>query len=161
MQGVPPANKQGVGKRLQSGAGAAGGRSGMSAADKQAAFSDDKWDRALDLLVRRTCYGALGGAAVAFLILRELGARCCTTCNSSRLCALLPSPAMTFLPRRCGREAQQQPCCIPNCLLRLTLSTYLHPLLPCRSAHRASYSAWSWSRLWAWQRIPSKPGPFP
>ncbi len=46
-------------------------RSGMSTPDKQAAFSDDKWDRALDLLVRRTCYGALGGAAVALLILRE------------------------------------------------------------------------------------------
>ncbi|KAL4445442.1 hypothetical protein ABPG77_011267 [Micractinium sp. CCAP 211/92] len=47
----------------------------MSTPDKQAAFSDDKWDRALDLLVRRTCYGALGGAAVALLILRAPTAR--------------------------------------------------------------------------------------
>ena len=51
-------------------------------------FSDERWDAAVDLLLRRSVYGTLVGAAAAIVILRE--------CNSAvlgiaQLCCILTS----------------------------------------------------------------------
>ena len=62
-------------------------------AKKQHYFSDERWDAAVDLLLRRTVYGTLVGAAAAIVILRE--------CNSAALCictAVLHPRAASSLP---------------------------------------------------------------
>ena len=52
-------------------------------------YIDEKWDKCIDLMVRRTVYGTLAGGAAALLLLREwlhhgccnLNLLCCTRCS--------------------------------------------------------------------------------
>ena len=47
-------------------------------------YIDEKWDKCIDLMVRRTVYGTLAGGAAALILLRELVASLC--CDLSLLC---------------------------------------------------------------------------
>ena len=44
-------------------------------------YIDEKWDKCIDLMVRRTVYGTLAGGAAALLLLRELAASLCSSLN--------------------------------------------------------------------------------
>ncbi len=44
-------------------------------------YIDEKWDKCIDLMVRRTVYGTLAGGAAALLLLRELAASLCSNLN--------------------------------------------------------------------------------
>jgi hypothetical protein len=47
-------------------------------------FADEKWDRLIDLSLRRTVYGVLGGSLVALALFREWCCRQHARCSSSR-----------------------------------------------------------------------------
>lgn len=53
-------------------------------------YIDEKWDKCIDLMVKRTVYGTLAGGAAALLLLREMAAPLCFNLNC---CAAQDVPA--------------------------------------------------------------------
>jgi hypothetical protein len=63
-------------------------------------FEDEKWDRLIDLSLRRTVYGLLGGSLVALTLLREWCCQQHASCSIRAAAAALPPAACKCLTAR-------------------------------------------------------------